>query len=370
MNVSFFNPTKLIIGEDCVRRNAGELAKLGKSCLIVTSASAAKKTGALDDVTAALDSAGVTYKIYDKIGQNPLLASCVEAGALARENMLEFVIGIGGGSPLDAAKAAAVYAANEMDDGLAIYSGWKNPALPIAAVGTTAGTGSEVTSCSILTKPNGRKQAFGAADTYPRLALGDAKYTATLPLDFTLSTMLDALAHALEAYFNRNANPLTDLFAVEALKTLYPQMELLQSAKSAEDITAGQRERLYYASIAAGYALSQCSTLYCHNLSYYFTEQYHVPHGFACAATLPDLIARGEKLTPERAKALFAGLSFTAEELSGLIVKLTRLPEIKIPRDEIKRLAEEGAKTKNFANTIPNSFTAADAEELLERLFG
>ena len=371
MVFNYFNPTKVITGEGCVLKHAGELSRLGKSCLIVTGGSSAKKSGALSDAVKALQSEGVEYQIFDGIEPNPTMVSCMEAGKTARDNGLEFVLGIGGGSPLDAAKAAAVYAANDMTDGMDIFNAdWKNPALPIAEIGTTAGTGSEVTSFSIITKPDGRKKSFGRADTYPAVMFGDARYTATLPLNFTISTALDALAHALEAYFNTTANSMTDIFAIEATVVLCEQLKLLQSAKDIGDITMPQREQLYFASILAGYPLSQCGTLYCHNLGYYFTEACDTPHGFACTATLPDLIMRGEKYAPGRAKALFTRAGTSAEELCGLIKALTKLPDVKIPKDVITRLSEEGSKTKNFEKTIPNGFTKEDSIELLTRLFG
>lgn len=371
MSFDFYNPVKLITGTDCVKKNAAEFKKLGKSCLLVTSGTAAKKSGALDDVTAALEACGIAYEIYNGIGQNPTMESCMEAGSVARENKLEFVVGIGGGSPLDAAKAAAVYAANDMQDGMDIYKNtWENPALPIAAVGTTSGTGSEVTCFSIITMFNGRKKSFGNDETYPKVMFGDAKYTATLPLDFTKSTALDALAHTLEGYFNSTANAISDMYAVEAARILCPQLRLLTSAKAASDITMEQREQLYLASIIAGFSLSHCGTLYCHNLSYYFTEEYNVPHGFACAATLADLVMRGDQYAPQKAAHLFEAAKTSADELCDLIGALTVLPEINITPEEIERLSREGATTKNFAKTLPNGFTAADAGGLLTRLFG
>lgn len=371
MNYDFFNPTKMVTGEGCVRKNAYEFLKLGKSCLIVTSGTAAKKSGALDDVTGALDSLSITYEIFDGIGQNPMLETCMEAGEIARARGFEFIVGIGGGSPLDAAKAAAVYAANPMRDGMDIFKAdWTNPALPVVAVGTTAGTGSEVTCFSILTMPNGRKKSFGNDETYPRIMFGDYKYTKTLPLDFTKSTALDALAHALEAYFNSAANEMSDIYVIKAMQLLCPLLRVLKDAKSAEDLTDAWREEMYFASIIAGYALSRCGTVYCHNISYHFTENYNVPHGFACAVTLPDLIGRGIKYANDRAEALLKASNISAGELCRLIEALTVFPEIKLSDAVIRQISLDGALTKNFAKTIPNGFSADDANGLLSQLFG
>ena len=109
MNMKFFVNTKVITGANCVRDNAEKIASFGKKCLIVTGASSAKKCGALDDVVSALESQGVRYAIYDKIQQNPTVESCFEAGRIAYEIGADFILGIGGGSPLDASKAVAIF---------------------------------------------------------------------------------------------------------------------------------------------------------------------------------------------------------------------------------------------------------------------
>ena len=163
---------------------------LGSRCLIVTGRNSAKASGALDDCTAALDEHGVPWQVFDGIGQNPLLSSCHAAGTAARDFGADFLIGIGGGSPLDGVKAAAVYAANPELTPPDVYGGWKNPALPFALIGTTAGTGSEVTRVSVLTHDGtGRKKSISGPDLYARISLGDPRrYTASLPRRFTIST--------------------------------------------------------------------------------------------------------------------------------------------------------------------------------------
>lgn len=271
---------------------------------------------------------------------------------------------------MDATKAAAVYAANDMDE-MDIYDlDWQNPALPFVLIGTTAGTGSEVTPFSILTMPNGRKKSVAHDQLYPRIMFGDARYTATLPLRFTVSTALDSLAHALEGYFSTAANDMTDIYAREAVMILCPQLKLLQKAGGTVEITMRQREELYKASVIAGLTLSQCGTLYCHTLGYYLTEEYGVPHGFACAATLDDLLKRGARLLPEKAARLFNQANTSEHELCGLIEALREIPRVKIPAEEIERLANDGAKTKNFLKTPPNGFSAGEASALLTGLFG
>ena len=157
----FFVPTDLRVGADCVAA-AGEVCKkLGGRCLIVTGKTAAKQSGALGDVCAMLEAQDIRYTIYDHITQNPTVTSCAEAGMVAFRCDARFVVGIGGGSALDAAKAVAVFAANPnlSQDDLYRYA-WRNAPLPVVCVGTTAGTGSEVTPVSVLTTDKGRKQSI------------------------------------------------------------------------------------------------------------------------------------------------------------------------------------------------------------------
>ena len=135
MNASFYMPTRVFFGENALMNNRSALL-LGKHALIVTGKTSAKASGALDDVTAVLDEFGITYTIFDKIQENPPLMTCFEGGKLAAEVGADFVIGIGGGSPLDAAKAIAAFAANQDIEPMDIYDDKKrkNPTLPLIAI--------------------------------------------------------------------------------------------------------------------------------------------------------------------------------------------------------------------------------------------
>ena len=362
-------PVHMITGRGCVRRNAGVFAEYGRKCLIVTSGSAAKKSGALADVIAALESAGVAHILYDKVEPNPSLTGSKQAGDLARESGAQFVVGIGGGSALDAAKAAAVFAANDMD-AMEVYKlAWPSPALPILLVGTTAGTGSEVASYAVMTTPAGKKKSFGHEQTYALVMFGDAGYTDSLPLRFTVSTALDALSHALEGYFSTMANELTDRYARQAVKILIPQLTALQSITDAGAITADTRDQLYFASIVAGFTLAKCGTCYCHCLGYFLSEQHDVPHGTACAVFLSDFLRRGTRLMPEKAALLYEEAGSTEDALCGLIDSLTDWPEVKLTAEEIGTVVAEAAQTKNFARTGPDGYTKEEGAALLTRLF-
>ena len=164
LNIDFFNPVKIISGAGCFR-SFSDYAAFGSRCLIVCGQTSARKCGALADAEASLAKAGVAYKIFDKIEQNPLITTVYEGGRIARDWNADFILAIGGGSPLDAGKAVAAYAANPEMQPEELFTAARKPALPLLSVNTTAGTGSEVTPYSILTVPSIEKSAPSPATT-------------------------------------------------------------------------------------------------------------------------------------------------------------------------------------------------------------
>ena len=177
----FFMPTKIYAGENCLLDNFSELI-LGKRGMIVTGRTSGAKSGALGDVIRILEKNGIEYTVYDRVSNNPTIEETAEGGACAREFGCDFLIGIGGGSPLDACKAIAVYATNPpSEDGkfklYDIYSGvYPNTPLPMAAIPTTAGTGSEATPYSILTLHKEQtKKSFSSPYAFFKVAFLDGR---------------------------------------------------------------------------------------------------------------------------------------------------------------------------------------------------
>ena len=286
MDMNFFMSVNVISGKGCIRKNTDEFSKYGKKCMIATGKNGAKKSGALDDVVYALKSAGTDFVIYDEVEQNPLYTTCKAAANKAKEFGAEFIVGIGGGSPLDAAKAIAVLAACTDTSADTIYSGnWDATPLPVIAVGTTAGTGSEVTPIAVITDPNGLKKSLRAPSIYPVVAFGDATYTLSLSPEFTRSTALDALSHCLESYFSRTANDISKLFALRGVSILLEMLPKTATCETAP-LDFDGREKLYCASLYGGLAISVTGTAFPHALGYFLSERYNVAHGNACAVYL------------------------------------------------------------------------------------
>lgn len=363
-------PVKVVSGRGCVRANAEFFDRFGAKAVIVTGGKGARLSGALDDVLAALNSRGIRHDIYDKVTENPLLSSCAQAGRLAREGGADFIIGIGGGSALDAAKAAAVFATNENLSGRDIYTaGDRNRALPIIAIGTTAGTGSEVGRVSVLTDDeSGRKKSISPDDCFPALTFADPKYTESMPFSVTCSTALDALSHALEGYFSVKCGDIPSLFAEKAVSLIYSGLKKLGETKSLP--SSDERDKLYYGSLYAGITLSYCGTAFPHPLGYVLTENYGVPHGFACAEFLPAFLERAGEHCPEKMKRIEDAAGESATKICETIKKLTVIPEISMTAVQIDMYSKRWDNApKNFVFT-PGGYTKYEAQKLLTELFG
>ncbi len=368
MNMNFYMPVTIKTGKGCVTSEAEVFRALGKRCLIVTGKHGAKASGALDDLISVLTREEIVYSVYDRIEQNPSFDACLEAAVEAQSTRAEFIVGIGGGSPLDAAKAIAVLAAAAAPSEDMLFSGkWDAAPLPIVAIGTTAGTGSEVTPVSVITKRNGRKTSFRAPSLYPRVAFGDATYTMSLSPDFTRSTALDALAHCLESYFNRTANELSRTFAERGIAILAAMLRRTAECESVP-LSFEEREALYAASLYGGLAIGVTGTAFPHALGYFLSEQHGIPHGNACAVYLEEFIRYNAEAAPDESAALFAALGITSGELITLIKQNLPAPRVELTEEKITELGPRFENNKSL-NKCYGTADRAFAEELLRRLF-
>lgn len=371
MDFNFFMPVRIYSGKGAVKNNAEVFSAYGKNCGIVTGRSSALKSGALDDVLTVLSKSGINCIIYDKIEENPLIEICHSAGSLFRENKVDFIVGIGGGSPLDASKAIAIYAANENLSPKDIYlRKYDNSPLPVLLIGTTAGTGSEVTGVSVLTDgATGRKKSISGADCYAKAVFADSSYTQSMPYEVTISTALDALSHAVEGCLSAKYADMPQLFADKAIPMLWDCLKWLDKNKTLPD--EKMRESLYYGSLYAGMVLNQCGTLFPHPLGYVLTENYKIPHGKACTAFMGELISVGYSYAREKTERIMELAGTNEDEFCSVISRLTALPEITMTDEEISKYCSrwEGSAPGNFINT-PNGFSKSDAERIFRKRFG
>lgn len=367
MSDSIYMPVRCFWGNNAVTENSSALAALGKKCLILTGKSGAIRSGALEDAKTALDTESIGYEIFDEIGENPLLSVCHKAGIAAREAKADFILGIGGGSVLDAAKAIAIFASNPELAPLDIYKReYNNPPLPVALIGTTAGTGSEVTAVAVLTNDEtGVKKSISGPDCYAEVSFCDPKYTASLPYKSTVSTALDAFAHAIEGFFTPKGNGIIRLFAKKCIPELYRCLKALSTANS---VDRNLRDPLYYSSIYAGLVINTCGTAFPHPLGYVLTENYGIPHGMACAAFFAPFIDRCREFAPEKF-ADFVGMTEDIETVKSVIASLTDLEGVEISSEQAEKYALrwQSVVPKNFTAS-PGGLTQREAARILSEL--
>lgn len=369
MNMNWYMPTRMITGLGCVKDSAKEFTKLGKSCLLVTGRHSARASGALDDVEEILKKEGIRWEIYDGIGPNPRLTDCMEAAKRAAGIGADFIVGIGGGSPLDAAKCTAVLAAHPGMGQEELYAlRWPNRPLPVVAVGTTAGTGSEVTKVAVITTPDGRKRSFNHELLYPALALGDPAYMQSLSETFTRSTAVDALAHCMESYFGRLANTFSQACAVEGIRLLVGQFYKRQ-AQGWKEMSLLDREIFYNASLYGGLAINITGTGFPHTMGYLLTEQYGVPHGTACAVFLPEFCRYNKEKVPELTERFFGEIGCGEEEFLRLVQTAAPPCEVVIQEEKIKEAHGRWIGNSSMKKCW-GEFAPEEADDILRRLFG
>lgn len=368
MDFNICMPVRIIGGENCVLKNSREFSKYGKKCLIVTSKSSAKKSGALDDVISVLNKEGIEYRIFDEITENPLVSAVIKAGEEARGFGAEFIVGIGGGSPLDASKAVAICAENPDFDIEGLYM--RNvpaKALPVILVGTTSGTGSEVTGVSVLTNDGDMmKKSISGVDCYAAVSFLDPKYTYSMSYDVTVSTALDAFAHAVEGWFSPLCTDLPAKYGEMALPLIYGGLKYLDETKNLPD--EKMRGDLYFGSIYAGLELNICGAAFPHTVGYVLTENFGVPHGKACTALMPCFLERAEKYAPERYNGLLEIIGESGSDLTERIKRLTNVNNLGATQSRIEEWCSRWKNgNKNFDKT-PGGFDMYEAAKALKDL--
>lgn len=363
MEFKYLVPTRIYFGVESIAKNRGVFPTYGKRAFIVTGKASGRVSGALEEITGVLEEIGAEYYIYDRIENNPTPERAGDGGRAAASFKADYVIGIGGGSPLDAAKAVAVLATNDMDP-LELYKNvFPEKPLPIIAVPTTAGTGSEVTQYSILTRKDLQfKKSFGNESIFPAAAFLDARYTQKLPYDITVNTAIDALSHALEGYLSKRSTPLTDILAEEAFRLFGECAGSLQNGLPAFEV----REKLLYMSMLAGMVIAHTGTTLVHPMGYALTYFKGTPHGRANAYFLKEYLDynytdSGAKI--ERALSLLKldGVEAFGEVIDRLVGKGPRLSE-----EEIEKFARAAAVQKSMAYN-PRAVTDQDVMEILKK---
>lgn len=282
----FHIPTKVYSERDCVKKYAAEWTALGKKALIVTGRSSATN-GSLSDVKEALEAHGKEYCIFDETEANPSIEMVMRVRDFGAAEKADFVVGVGGGSPMDAAKAIALMIANKDAGAELLYEKKKAAALPVVEVPTTCGTGSEVTPNAVLTIHARRTKSSISHKMYPAFALVDGKYLVNMNREVLVNTYVDALGHFLESYINSNATKFSRMFCEYGMKLWGDAGSILRQ----KEVAAEDGDTLLLASTLAGMAIAHTGTALPHGLSYYLTYEKGVPHGKAVGYFLPGYLS-------------------------------------------------------------------------------
>lgn len=349
----------VIYGKDAVLNSSTLIRSLADKFLIVCGKSSARLCGALDDVIEALGDK--EYVIYDRIRENPEVSSLLEASKLLDD--VGCVIGIGGGSPLDAAKVIACLKYNRAETEEELYSQkWENERLPLILIGTTAGTGSEVTKVAVLSRANGRKSSIHHDRFYADYALCDPKYTYSLPHQIAVSTAVDALTHCNEGYFSNKATDKSREYSLKGIRLL------LEGLRSMDDLDEEKRDTLYRGSLYGGLTIDITGTTFAHNVGYYLTENFHVPHGFACAIFQEDLFDFEIQNNKEYSERFFDQIDVSKDEYTKLINSL--IPDYGISLDEetLQSILPRWQDNGSVKNTY-GKMTVDDIEKILRKKF-
>lgn len=379
----FVIPNHTVVGTNVLGEAAPLLKKMGNKAFIVTGRHVAV-SDMMKQLTALLDENGIDCVIFDGITGEPTDTMIEKGVEMLKSSGCDFIIGIGGGSPLDSAKAIAAMAVNE--GSIADYNGKEitGEILPLAAIPTTAGTGSEATKFTVITdSEKGIKMLLKGDVLVPKLAIVDSSFTVGAPKSVTSATGLDALTHAVEAYTSRKSFSMTDTLAVSAVKRI---MKYLPIAYREPDNSLA-REQMSIAALEAGICINNSSVTIVHGMSRPIGALFHVPHGMSNAMLLKECLSfavsgayeKFANLGRETGVASDSDSDETAAEkfidsLQSIcdVCEIPTLEQYGIDRDEyyskISKMATDAVASGSPANTV-KEVTVDDCIEIYKKLY-
>lgn len=365
MNLLFRMPTKIIMDNNCVIKNAKSFESLGKKAIIVTGKNSARANGSLNDVLEALKINNQDYVLFDKIMANPTIDIVYEGANVAKEENAEFLIAIGGGSPMDAGKAIALLSKQDIKRENLFKGGYSNEILPMVFIPTTAGTGSEVTIASILTDDvNETKSAIANPILAPTIALLDSKYLKSLSQKTMINTVIDALSHLIEGYINKKTNKLIDTISLEGIKVIGSKFENLKNNEFSDD----DLDLLMYASNLAGIVIAHTGTTAVHAMGYSLTYFRHIDHGRANGLLLYNYLKYIYDRNKEKIDSILKAMKMASlEEFKEKIDELLMEKEC-ANIEELKKYSKIAIKAKNIL-ACPDVLTEEDLFEIYKKSF-
>lgn len=376
---TFFIPPVLLTGSGSSEKVGEECKKMGfKKGLIVTD-EVLSKMGVVEGIKKALAESKIPFAIYDKISTEPTVDYVQEGVKAYKENGCDFLLAFGGGSPIDTAKAIGVMATNP--GSIEEYKGLgkvTRESVPLVAIPTTAGTGSEVTQFTIITDTKiNVKMLIGSPFVIPKIAIVDPLLTLSCPRGLTAAVGIDSLTHAIEAYVSVKSQPMSDIFCLSAIELI--SGNLRQAWANGNNVEA--REKTMLGALQAGMAFSNASVALVHGMSRPIGAYFHVPHGASNAALLgvvtdfslignPGRYARIGRAMGEN----IAGLSdleaaqLAAKAIKDLIrdIRIPSLKDLGVQKNKLDQLAPKMAEDAIASGSPGNNPRQATKEEIVE----
>ncbi|MEE9192076.1 MAG: iron-containing alcohol dehydrogenase [Candidatus Aerophobetes bacterium] len=372
-------PSGVIVGCNASSFAGREAKKLGGTKALIVTDRNLTEMGFLSGIESSLDSEKIDHEVFDEVTAEPTLDYVEKGLDLYRRSKCDFIIALGGGSPIDTAKAVCIMASNPgvIQD----YKGLdkvSSPGAPLIAIPTTAGTGSETTIFTIITDTKTNvKMLIGSPFILPSVALVDPLLTASSPPSVTAATGVDALTHAIEAYVSVKAQPMSDVFALSAIKFL--SENLRQAWANGDNLEA--RSLTMLGAFQAGVAFSNSSVALVHGMSRPIGAYFHAPHGLSNAVLLAPVVEFSISGNPKRyadiARAMgekveglgvMEGASKASKAVRELVrdIKIPALATLGVTREKLKTVVGKMADDAIASGSPGNNPRKATKEEIVE----
>lgn len=380
---TFRFPVQVVFGDGSLQEIRRFARSFGKHALLVTGSGPTSRLTAVETVSSLLRQEGVEVTHFPEVESDPGVDTVEKGVELARSKGCDFFIGLGGGSPMDAAKVIAARMNNEAD-----VSTWEGTgqiprrAKPIICIPTTAGTGSEVTCVAVITGGKRRqKMSIVSQNIYPVLAVIDPRLTHTMPPELTAATGMDALSHAVESYVAKRAWELTRPLALKAVQLIFSFLE--RACQDGEDAEA--RRQMSMASFLAGMSFTLSGLGLVHALAYALGSHFGMHHGTANAVLLPHVMRFNAPSCPELYRELavamnadvaglpaLQGAEKAAQAVQELLSSLPlpgNLSQAGLPENSVETLAAEAFLHTRFRSSNPRDTVLEDLTGVLRQAF-
>lgn len=360
-----YSPTRIIFGRGETQNVGNSLSQTGHRSVLLVADPFMAHSGVADKLVAA--SQGIIRRVYSDVDPNPTVHNVNGAVAAAKKIQADGIVALGGGSVIDASKAAAAAIGSDVSAEDLVTGSPVSRALPIIAVPTTAGTGSEVTPVAIISwEEKDIKFPLGSPLLFPELAIVDSTLVYSAPPRIIATAGVDVIAHCLDALSSVKHTPLSDMNALNGAEIAFANLEKAVNDKDHDSIDA-----MMLASLIAGLAFSQTGTTGSHAASYYLTSKYGVPHGEATAFTEDAWIRVNAQARPEINTLLqrigFKDADEAADRLNvvkaNIGMRMT-LEEINVPLEDIEIVAQKTLEANNYKNNVAQ-LSLAEVVELL-----